>query len=240
MKISQVEINDVLTTLKKQFPNPGAMELGGSYRTLVGVILSARTRDEQVLKTLPDFFAAFPTVQKLAAASEKDIQAKVNTIGLYRNKAKSLKAMAQGVASRFDGTVPTTMEDLTSLAGVGRKTASVILVACCNVPAIAVDTHVHRVTNRIGWVKTKTPAKTEKVLLGIVPPRLMRIVNRVFVKFGRYICIPGRPRCWMCPIRGACRYQYKNLTPPKDADAIREDIERRENELERLRKTVIA
>lgn len=234
----QRSIRNILTKLKSTFPNPGAMELGGDpYRTLVAVVLSARTRDEQVLKLLPGFFRAFPTPEKLARADQKAVESKINTIGMYRQKAKNIRLMAKRLEIG-DWRVPDTMEGLVELPGVGRKTASVVLVVCFGQRAIAVDTHVHRVTNRLGWVKTKTPEKTERALLATVPPDLMRIVNQVFVKFGRYVCIPGRPRCWDCPVRAQCAYQKKNLTPPKDADAIRADIERRERELENLRRSV--
>lgn len=232
------EIRHVLRALIRRFPNPGAMELGDPYRTLVAVMLSARTRDEQVLKLLPGFFKAFPNAKKLAAADVPAIEAKVSTIGMYRQKARNLRAMAQSLVADFGGRVPETMEGLVSLRGVGRKTASVVLVVCFGKPAIAVDTHVHRVTNRLGWVKAGTPEKTEAALLRIVPSDVMRVVNQVFVKFGRYVCIPGRPRCWACPIKDLCAYQNKNLVPPKDTDAVLEDIDRREAELERLRKAV--
>ncbi len=232
------DVENVLRILKKEFPNPGAMEVGDPYRTLVAVILSARTRDEQVLKLLPKFFTRFPDVKSLARAKPAEIVPFVNSIGMYRQKARNIQAMAEAVVETFDGRVPDTMEDLVKLKGVGRKTASVLLVACFGKPAIAVDTHVHRVTNRLGWVHTKTPEKTEQALLKLVPKNLHQVVNRVFVKFGRYICIPGRPRCWMCPVRRSCQFQKKNLNVPENADEIREDLKRRENELETLRRAV--
>lgn len=232
------DIPIVLRALKKRFPNPGAMELGGDpYRTLVGVILSARTRDEQVLKLLPGFFKSFPTPEKLAKADQKAVESKLNTIGMYRQKARNIRLMAKKLEIG-DWRVPDTMEGLVELPGVGRKTASVVLVSCFGQRAIAVDTHVHRVTNRLGWVRTNAPEATERALLAIVPPSLMRIVNQAFVKFGRYVCIPGKPRCWDCPVRAQCAYPKKNPTPPRDADAIRADIARRERELENLRRSV--
>lgn len=230
-------VSSVLSTLKRQFPNPGAMEVGNPYQNLVGVILSARTRDEQVLKVLPGLFRAYPTVDKLAKATPKQIESKINTIGMYRQKAKNINNMAKEVVERFGGTIPSSLEDLVSLPGVGRKTASVILVANFHQPAIAVDTHVHRVTNRLGWVKTKTPEKTETALLDLIPPKLQPIVNRVFVKFGRYVCIPGKPRCWMCPIKASCAFKQKNLIPPKNSLEIQQDIDRREKALEHMRRS---
>ena len=233
------EIEVVLRALKAIFPNPGAMEVGNPYQTLVGVILSARTRDEQVLKLLPGFFRAYPTVEKLAKAKPLEIEKYVSTIGMFRQKARNLAKMSQKVVQEFDGQIPSTMDGLVSLAGVGRKTASVLLVAHFGKSAIAVDTHVHRVTNRLGWVRTSTPAKTEAALLPLIPSRIQPIVNRVFVKLGRYICLPGKPRCWACPLKDVCPYPRKSLEPPKDADAILADMARREGEVERLRHAII-
>lgn len=231
-------ITAVLKTLKKRWPNPGAMEIGNPYQNLVGVMLSARTRDEQVLKLMRGFFSSFPTVEKLAGATTKQIESKINTIGMYRQKAKNLRSMASDVVEKFGGDIPSTMDELTSLAGVGRKTASVLLVVSFKTPAIAVDTHVHRVTNRLGWVKTKTPQKIEEVLIALVPDKMKKIVNQVFVKHGRYICISS-PRCWACPVRDACAFKNKNLVAPKNAQAILEDIENREKRLEELRRQAV-
>lgn len=224
--------------LKKRFPNAGAMELGDPYRTVVGVVLSARTRDEQVLKLLPGLFAAFPTMESLSRATVAEIDAKINTIGMFRQKAKNLSGLAKLCVERHAGLVPSTMGELVDLPGVGRKTASVVLACCFDTPSIAVDTHVHRVTNRLGWVKTATPEKTEAALLRIVPTKVMRLVNQVFVKHGRYVCLPGKPRCWMCPVASDCAFKKKNLIAPKDADAVVADIARREDSLEKQRLAV--
>ncbi len=231
-------IISTLKILKRRWPNPGAMEIGNPYQNLVGVLLSARTRDEQVLKLMPGFFKAFPTVEKLASASTEKIQSKINTIGMFRQKAKHLKSMATDVVEIFHGEIPSTMDELVSLAGVGRKTASVVLVASFNMPAIAVDTHVHRVTNRLGWVNEKTPQKTEAALLKIVPDRHKKTVNQVFVKHGRYLCIT-KPRCWACPVSDKCAFSKKSFHPPKNAQAILDDIDRREGEIENLREQAI-
>lgn len=234
---SEKEIAWVLGKLKKSFPTPGAMEIGSAYQSLVAIMLSARTRDEQVLKLLPNFFKAFPSAEKLAAAKESAIRSKITTIGMYKQKAKNLKKMAQRVVEVFSGEIPKTMEELITLPGVGRKTASVLLPYMFGTPAIAVDTHVHRVTNRLGWVRTKTPEKTEQALLKLIPEKWYTTVNRVFVKHGRYICI-SKPRCWACPLVDICAFKNKNLVRPKNADAILADIERRESELQKLRASV--
>lgn len=232
------EIERVLRALTRRWRNPGAMHLEDPFRTVVGVALSARTRDEQVLKLLPAFFKRFPSPAVLAEASEREIRSSIDTIGMYRQKAKNLKKLGTQLVRDFGGRVPRTMEELVTLAGVGRKTASVLMTACFDTPAIAVDTHVHRVTNRLGWVKAKTPEKTERALLGMVPKKIQSTVNQVFVKHGRYVCLP-KPRCWMCPVRDACAFKKKNVTPPKDADAIMADIERWEDALESSRRALL-
>lgn len=213
------------------------MHLDDPFRTLVGVVLSARTRDEQVLSLLPAFFKAFPDAQTLAKASVADIQRRISTIGMFRQKAKNLKSLATNLVERFHGEVPCTMDELVSLAGVGRKTASVMLVACFNHPAIAVDTHVFRIANRLGWVHEKTPEKTEAALLKIVHEPLQNVINSVMVKHGRYVCVSS-PRCWMCPIAKYCAFKGKNLKEPKNAEAIREEIKCRETSLETSRQSL--
>jgi endonuclease-3 len=228
------QIISTLKILKKQFPNPGAMELGSPYQNLVAVMLSARTRDEQVLKLLPGFWNAFSSVEKLSKATTSEIESKINTIGMYKQKAKNLKKMATDVVEKFDGKIPSTMDELVTLAGVGRKTASVVLVCSFDKTAIAVDTHVFRVTNRLGWVRSKTVEEAEQKLLDLVPSRYHQTVNRVFVKLGRYICIRS-PRCWACPVREPCAFKKKNLVLPKNAEEILADIDRRETVLETLR-----
>ena len=231
------EITTVLNRLKKMWPQPGAMEIGNAYQSLVAVALSARTRDEQVLKLLPAFFQAFPNTKKLSNATEAQIRSKINTIGMYKQKAKNLKKLAARVEEVYGGEIPDTMDELTSLAGVGRKTASVVLPYLYDTPAIAVDTHVHRVTNRLGWVKARTPAKTEQGLLALIPEKQMRKVNQVFVKHGRYICIKN-PRCWACPVADLCAFKAKNLEPPKNAEKTLSAIKDREAHLQALRKEI--
>ena len=191
---------------------------------IVMVALSARTRDEQILKLAPGFFKIFPTVGHLAVADLQSISNAIDTIGLFRQKARNLKLMAQMIVDEFNGEVPQSMEDLVRLPGVGRKTASVILVAAFNTPAIAVDTHVHRVVNRLGWVKTKTVEATERALLRIIPASMQPIVNRVFVPFGRTICI-AKPRCWACPLVNECAFANKNLIPPSNREKVLSTIQ---------------
>ncbi len=200
----------IVQALKKRYPQKADMDLGNAADSLIATIMSARTTDVQVLKLFPSFRKKFPNWKKLATADVKDIAAAINTIGLYRNKAKSLKALAQKILKDFHGQVPDTMEELVTLPGVGRKTASCILSYAFHKPAIAVDTHVFRIARRLGWSKGKTPEKVEDDIKMLLPFKLWSDVNRTMVRFGREICIGGkRPKCWMCPVAKWCAFKPK-------------------------------
>jgi endonuclease-3 len=206
-------VRKVIVTLKRAFPGKGAVELDRPEDVLLATVLSARTRDEQVMKVYPKLRARFPNLKSLADASVADIAEAIKMIGLYRMKAKSIRGIAQTLLRDHGGKVPSTREALVALPGVGRKTANCVLCYAFKVPAIAVDTHVHRVTNRLGWVKTKTPLATEMELMRLIPKDLWLDVNRVFVQFGRTLCLPGRPRCWKCPVARWCAFPNKTPKP---------------------------
>jgi len=204
------EAEKVIIVLKHHYPQKADMDLGNPDDSLLATIFSARTTDAQVLKMFPAFRRKFPTWKKLAAADVADIAKSINTIGLYRNKAKSVKALAQKILVEFEGKVPRTMEELVTLPGVGRKTASCILSQSFGIPAVAVDTHVFRIAHRLGWSKGKTPEKVEEDIKKIVPEKLWGDVNRTMVRFGREICVGGKkPKCWMCPVAKWCAYKQK-------------------------------
>jgi len=203
----------VLKILKNKYPQKADMDLGNPSDSLIATIMSARTTDAQVLKMFPAFRKKFPNWKKLAESDINDIAEPMNTIGLYRNKAKSLKALAQKLVSEYKGEVPNTMERLIELPGVGRKTASCVLSNCFNKPAIAVDTHVFRISRRLGWAKGKDAVKVEKELADLVPKSAWSKINLTFVPFGRDICKPGKSQCYRCPIVKYCEYQNKNLEP---------------------------
>lgn len=236
---SRLEIETVLRRLKEAFPANGAMELGDAYVSLVAVLLSARTRDEQVLKLMPAFVKRFPNVEALAAAEVTDIIPYVNSIGMYKQKAKNLKGLGERLTSVYGGVVPDSIDELITLPGVGRKTASVILPYIFEKPAIAVDVHVHRVTNRLGWVKTKTPQQTEKKLLELIPNEMKRAVNQVFVKHGRYICQSQKPRCYMCPISDLCPVKNKTEANGVDVEAQWNTIREKERIMKELKESVL-
>lgn len=237
MTQSTKTILNTLRRLSDLYPDLGALHVGTPYHMVVMVALSARTRDEQILKLAPGFFQKFPTVRDLANADLESITNAINTIGMFRQKARNLSSMAKLVVEEFGGEVPGTMDDLVRLPGVGRKTASVILVAAFNTPAIAVDTHVHRVVNRLGWVKTKTVEATEKALLRIIPEPMQPIVNRVFVPFGRTICI-AKPRCWACPLVNECAFAKKNLIPPSNREKVLNTIQSMRDGIRNLKRVL--
>lgn len=200
----------IIKVLKRRYPQKPDMDLGNPDDSLIATILSARTTDAQVLKMFPGFRRKFPTWKKLAMADVSRIATNLNTIGLYRNKAKSLKALAQKLLKDHDGQVPRTMDQLVALPGVGRKTASCVLAYCFGVPAIAVDTHVFRIAKRLGWSKAKTPEKVEQDIKNLLPEKYWNEVNRALVRFGREICVGGlKPKCGLCPVAEWCAYEFK-------------------------------
>jgi endonuclease III len=174
------------------------------FQVLIGTILSARSRDEMTDKIAGILFKRYPTARALAAARRRDVEKILQPIGFYRTKAGYVIESARLVLEK--GGVPRTMDGLLELPGVGRKVANCVLVYAFGGRAIPVDTHVHRLSNRLGWVKTKTPEQTERELVGLVPKRLWPIVNEAFVAHGKHVCRPIGPLCDGCPVRGACAH----------------------------------
>ncbi len=175
-----------------------------SFQLLIGTILSARCRDEVTDVVSRRLFERFPTAQKLASAPRREVERIIRSIGFYRVKAKYVIETARRVHEDHGGNAPATIEALTDLPGVGRKVANCVLVYAFGTPAIPVDTHVHRVANRLGWVKTTTPDRTERVLTEILPRRNWLEVNELLVAHGKAICRPVGPRCEVCPVESAC------------------------------------
>jgi endonuclease-3 len=174
------------------------------FTVLIGTILSQRTRDEQTAEASRALFSRFDTPRKLARANVKEVERLIRPAGFYRVKARQIKKVARTLLERFDGNVPEDMEDLLSLPSVGRKTANCVLVYGFNRKAIPVDTHVHRISNRLGWVRTRTPEETEERLVDILPKRYWLEINDLLVTHGQNICKPIGPRCSECPINNIC------------------------------------
>lgn len=164
------------------------------FQTLIAVTLSARTRDETTAKRCVELFKVACTPKELANLPLEKIEELIKPVNFYKGKAKRLKELAQKIITDFKGGVPKTLEELTTLPGVGRKTANIILARSFNIPAIGVDTHVHRIANILGWIKTKTPPQTEKELMKILPQKYWVDTNNLFVSIGQQYRSEGQLR----------------------------------------------
>jgi endonuclease-3 len=195
--------------------NPDAeteLSYDSPYQLLVAVILSAQCTDKRVNMTTPAIFERYPDPQSLAKASFDELFPLVRSISYPNNKTKHLIGMAGMLVDKFHGEVPLTVEELVQLPGVGRKTANVITSVVDNQPNMAVDTHVFRVSARIGLtVNAKTPLATEKQLLQFIPKDLVYIAHHWLILHGRYICVARTPKCEQCGLRPVCKYYQKNL-----------------------------
>jgi len=174
------------------------------FRILICALLSTRTRDETTARVCRRLFAKVRKPEDLRDLSLEELRELIYPVGFYRNKAKQLKSLSAILVERFGGRVPDRLEDLLSLPGVGRKVANLVLSEGYGIPAICVDTHVHRITNRWCLVKTETPLQTEKALMEAIPRDYWRMLNRLLVAFGQRICTPLSPRCHVCPIERFC------------------------------------
>lgn len=181
------------------------------YQLLVAVILSAQCTDKRVNMTTPALFDAYPDFESLSQARHENLFSLIKSISYPNNKTKHLIGMAQKVMNEFGGKLPMTVKELITLPGVGRKTANVITSVLDNQPNMAVDTHVFRVTNRIGLVKAKTVLETEKQLVKNIPTDLIYIAHHWFILHGRYICVARNPKCEICGLRPVCSYYKKNI-----------------------------
>lgn len=175
------------------------------FRVLISTILSARAKDEVTEVISKNLFKKYPTAKKLASAKQLDVIKIIRKIGFFNNKSKNIINASKMLLEKFNNKVPKTMHELVELPGVGRKVANCVLVYAYKQDAIPVDTHVHRISNRLGWVKTKSPEQTEKALESLVPKRHWQILNDTFVSHGKTICAPISPFCSKCPISAYCK-----------------------------------
>lgn len=174
------------------------------WQTLIATILSARSRDETTEVVARELFRVYPDCRSLAAAPVRKVEKLVKRTGFYKTKAHRIIEVSRLVMERHAGVVPAEMEALLNLPGVGRKTASCVLVYAFGKPAIPVDTHVHRLSNRLGWVRTRTPDKTEEALRNWIDPRDWLDINDLLVFHGKTVCKPIRPLCSICPVETHC------------------------------------
>ena len=184
-------------------------ETEGPFSILIGTILSARTKDENTTKVVKKLFSRYKTPKALAKAKVRDVEKLIKSIGFYHVKTKRIIQVASIIDSQYKGKVPENFEKLIELPGVGRKTANCVLVYAFDTPAIPVDTHVHRISNRLGLVDTKMPEETEMELRKKIPKKYWLQINDTFVMFGQNICKPISPMCDICKIKTKCNY-YKS------------------------------
>ncbi len=175
------------------------------FQVLIATVLSHRTKDEVTAVASKRLFARFPSAPTLARADPAEVAFLISPVGFYNRKSKAVVRIAQELLDRFGGTVPEDIESMCTLPSVGRKTANVVVVNGFGKPAVAVDTHVHRISNRLGWVRTKSPDETETALRAFAPRDAWLHLNDALVNHGRAICKPIGPRCSVCPVLPSCR-----------------------------------
>jgi len=180
------------------------------FKILISTILSLRTKDQITAQASDRLFKVADTPEKILKLSEKEIVKLIYPVGFYRNKAKIIKEISKILVEKFNSKVPDDLETLLSFKGVGRKTANLVLSEGFGKPAICVDVHVHRISNRIGLVKTKSPEETEFKLMEILPKKYWKYINFVLVAFGQTICKPVKPKCKDCPIVKYCENDKKS------------------------------
>lgn len=190
--------------------NLQTQEDGDPYKILIGTILSARTRDETTTNVIKMLFSKFKNPEELSRANLKEIKELIQKIGFYNVKAARIKEVSKILVDKYNSKVPPNLEDLLSFPGVGRKTANCVLVYGFRKPAIPVDVHVHRISNRIGIVNTKKPEETEIVLQKSIDRKHWIAVNETFVVFGQNVCLPIKPKCNVCRLTKLCKYYETN------------------------------
>jgi len=197
-----------LERLSREYPGTAAelcaLHHRNPYELLAATILSAQCTDERVNMVTPVLFARYPTPEDLAVADPLDVEEIIRSTGFYKNKTKSLLGMASGVVERFDGAVPTRMEDLVTLPGVGRKTANVLRSVAMDLPGLPVDTHVGRLSRRLGLTAETDPVKAELALNAMVPAKDRGVFSLRLILHGRAVCVARKPRCGECSLADFC------------------------------------
>lgn len=212
--MEHMSVNEILSHLDELYPDAHCeLEHRNNYEMAIAVILSAQTTDASVNRVTPVLCAKYPDLSSLAQGDIHDIEKCIASLGLYRNKARSIQGFAKGVMENFHGEIPRTMEELTTLPGVGRKCANVILSECFQVPALAVDTHVTRISKRLGLCYQKDDVTIiEKKLKRKVPKERWIKTHHQMIFFGRYLCHARNPECYRCPFTEICHEKNKNFS----------------------------
>lgn len=209
-----MEYGKVLNILSKIYNPYGFAERYDKdpYKVLIACILSLRTKDKVTDEAAERLFKKASIPKEMLKLSEKQIQKLIYPVGFFRNKTKTIKEISKTLVTKYNSKVPDELEDLLKFKGVGRKTANIVITFAFNKPGIAVDIHVHRISNRLGWVKTKTPDETELVLRETLPNKYWIIINNLFVRFGQNICLPRNPKCRECPVNNHCKYYQEVIS----------------------------
>ncbi|MEN9923540.1 MAG: hypothetical protein RIS09_1054 [Actinomycetota bacterium] len=205
MKVDTSNSKAILRILKKHYPDARCeLDFDSPLELLVATILSAQCTDKRVNQVTKTLFKKYRTVDAYANANVKDIEAIIQPTGFYRNKAKSIHAMANTVRDKFDGKIPQTLDELVTLPGVGRKTANVVLGNAFDTPGLTVDTHFGRLVRRFGWTKETDPVKVEFAVMDIFPKKDWTYLSHVLIWHGRRYCHARKPACGVCPIAKYC------------------------------------
>ena len=206
------EINEMMHVFEKTMPDPKCeLNFKNPYTLLVAVVLSAQSTDKGVNKATKPLFETVDTPQKMLDLGIDGLKTYIKTIGLYNNKAKNIMALSEELVKKYHGEVPSNREALEALAGVGRKTANVVLNVWFNQPTLAVDTHVFRIAHRLGLSNGKTPREVEDDLVKVLPEKYIKNANHWLVLFGRYTCKAIKPDCANCPIASYCKSKDKKI-----------------------------
>jgi len=214
-KYSPDEVREIFRRFSVQRPEPkGELSHVNPYTLVVAVALSAQATDVGVNRATRDLFKVADTPEKMLALGEERVGEYIRTIGLWRNKAKNVIALSRKLVDEFGGEVPRTREELMTLPGVGRKTANVVLQMAFGIPAIAVDTHIFRIANRIGLAPGKTPDEVEANLMRVIPDQYLLHAHHWLILHGRYTCKARKPDCVACVIADLCRYKDKTNAEP--------------------------
>ena len=208
MKTQQLEVIDKINSLYENAECE--LKFSSNYELLVAVILSAQCTDKRVNAVTSELFKDYNTPQKMVTLSQAELEQKIHACGFFRNKAKHILECSKELIEKYNGEVPSNKKLLKSLAGVGEKTANVVLATAFKIPAIAVDTHVFRVSNRLGLAKALTVEKTQKQLERKIPKNLWSSSHYALVLHGRYVCKSQRPNCKECLLKNLCKYYRQN------------------------------
>ncbi|MCX7966052.1 MAG: endonuclease III [Syntrophorhabdaceae bacterium] len=212
MKKEKVLFNKIVKTLKDYLKEktPIITELAQKknrdpFVVLVGTILSLRTRDETTEKAMERLFKKAMTPEDILKLTDEELERLIYPVGFYRNKTKTIKEVSKTIIEKYHGRVPDEIEELLKIKGIGRKTANLVITEGYGKPGICVDTHVHRISNRLGVIRTKNPHETEYTLRKILPKKYWIIYNSLLVTFGQNICKPISPHCTICPLNDICK-----------------------------------